>query len=67
MIKVTAKYDARKKDVMTDVSGQKMCSIEAIAIICEMYKAILKNQPELTEEKLQELLKEAYSDYKKEN
>lgn len=65
MITIKAKYNPHKGQVVTDRKLQKSCSLEAIAIINELYDLILKNTPNMGEKEIQKLLKDNYENYKK--
>lgn len=66
MITIKAKYNEHKGHVVTDRKMQKSCTLEAIAIITELYDLILKNTPTMSEKEIQKLLKDNYKMNKKE-
>lgn len=66
MITIKAKYNEHKNQVVTDRKIQKACSLEAIAIITELYDLTLKNTEGMTQKELQKILKDSYKQYKNE-
>lgn len=66
MITIKAKYNEHKNQVVTDRKLQKSCTLEAIAIITELYDLIIKNTPTMSEKEIQQLLKDNYKMNKKE-